>query len=197
MSKQKSQPQSTNPIRDRVKELRRVRAGDLLPNPRNWRTHPQSQRDALVGVLREIGYADALLARETPDGLMLVDGHLRAETTPEQEVPVLILDVTEEEADKILLTLDPLVAMAEANTDALEQLLRECQTGDGALATMLEELAKEHGIVPIEESATSGAENQPVADQFSVVVECADEADQKALYERLTEEGRRCRPLTL
>jgi len=77
--------------RNRVRELRRVKAADLVPNPKNWRTHPKGQQDALRGILAEVGYADALLARELPDGsLMLVDGHLRAETTPEQEVPVLI-----------------------------------------------------------------------------------------------------------
>ena len=42
-------------IRDRIKELRRVRAGNLVPNPRNWRTHPRAQQDALRGVLAEIG----------------------------------------------------------------------------------------------------------------------------------------------
>lgn len=34
-------------IRDRIKELRRVKAANLVPNPRNWRTHPQAQQDAL------------------------------------------------------------------------------------------------------------------------------------------------------
>jgi hypothetical protein len=68
-------------IRDRVKSLVRVRAGDLLPNPKNWRRHPAQQADALRGILAEVGFADALLARETPKGLMLIDGHLRAETT--------------------------------------------------------------------------------------------------------------------
>ena len=71
-------------IRDRIRELKRVPAKDLRPNPKNWRTHPKAQQDALRGVLAEVGYADALLARELPDGgLMLVDGHLRAETTPD------------------------------------------------------------------------------------------------------------------
>jgi hypothetical protein len=42
-------------VRDRVKELRRVRAGDLIPNERNWRTHPDRQKDALRGVLAEVG----------------------------------------------------------------------------------------------------------------------------------------------
>src|ERR1700687_1809293 len=79
---------------------------------RHWRGHAREQAAALYGILREVGYADALLARETPDGLMLIDGHLRADTTPDCIVPVLVLDVTEEEADKILLTLDPLVALA-------------------------------------------------------------------------------------
>ena len=63
-------------IRDRIKELRRVPASELQPNPKNWRTHPQAQQDALRGVLAEVGYAGALLARETPEGgLMLIDGH--------------------------------------------------------------------------------------------------------------------------
>ena len=66
-------------IRDRIKELRRVKADRLRPHPKNWRTHPQRQQDALRGILAEIGYADALLARELPDGsLELIDGHLRA-----------------------------------------------------------------------------------------------------------------------
>ena len=49
-------------IRDRIKELRRVKAKDLLPNFKNWRVHPKAQAAALRGLLSEIGYADALLA---------------------------------------------------------------------------------------------------------------------------------------
>src|ERR1035437_4195934 len=99
-------------IRDPIVELRRVSAGTLLPNLKNWRRHPKAQADALRGLLSEIGYADALLVRETPEGLMIIDGHLRAETTPDAVLPVLVLDVTEAEADKLLATLDPLAALA-------------------------------------------------------------------------------------
>src|SRR6516165_4641440 len=112
-------------IRDRIKDLRRVPASQLKPNPKNWRTHPA----ALRGILAEVGYADALLARETPEGdLLLIDGHLRAETTPDAVVPVLVLDVDEAEAAKILATLDPLAAMATADADKLDALLREVGT---------------------------------------------------------------------
>src|SRR3972149_489101 len=120
-------------IRDRIKELRRVRASLLRPNARHWRTHPQTQQDALRGVLAEIGYADALLARELPDGsLELIDGPLRAESTPAVEVPVLILDLDDQEADKLLALLDPLAGMAEANQEALAELLGNVETENAA-----------------------------------------------------------------
>jgi hypothetical protein len=134
-------------IRDRVKELRRVRAGDLAPNPRNWRPHPEAQQNALRGVLAEIGYADALLVRELPDGrLEIVDGHMRAETTPDEIVPVLILDLDNLEADKLMLVLDPLAAMAEANSQSLASLLGEIETQSPAIQKMLDDLALEHRI---------------------------------------------------
>ena len=95
-------------IRDRIKELRRVRARDLIAHPKNFRVHPAVQTRALRTLLSDIGYADALIARELPDGrLELIDGHLRVETTPDAMVPVLVLDVNEAEADKLLATLDP------------------------------------------------------------------------------------------
>ena len=75
-------------IQNRIKELRTVPAKELQENPRNWRAHPSSQRAAMRGILDEIGYAGALIARETDDGLELIDGHLRKEVTPDQEVPV-------------------------------------------------------------------------------------------------------------
>lgn len=106
-----------------------------------------AQQNALRGVLSEVGYCDALLAREAADGgLVLLDGHLRAETTPDSEVPVLILDVDEAEANKILATLDPLASLAEADPAKLDSLLRDIDTGSDALQEMLAELAKDNGL---------------------------------------------------
>src|SRR5690606_32314336 len=112
-------------IRDRITDLRRVRAGDLRPSPKNWRRHPETQRRAMKAALAEIGFADALLVRETGEGLELIDGHLRADLDPEQQVPVLVLDVDEQEAGKLLATLDPLAGMAEADLEALKLLSAE------------------------------------------------------------------------
>jgi DNA modification methylase len=131
-------------IRDRIVELRRVPASALQPNPKNWRTHPAKQKAALSGLLKEIGYADALLARELPGGqLQLVDGHLRKETTPNETVPVLVLDLTEAEADKLLATLDPLAGWAGRDDGALKALLATVATDDAGLAKLLQELGKD------------------------------------------------------
>ena len=124
--------------------MRRVRAAELKPNPKNWRAHPRAQQEVIKGLLAEVGYADALIARELDDGsLMLIDGHLRAETTPDTKVPVLVLDVTEEEADKILATLDPVTGLAKTNDAALTSLLEQIETESEAMQRMLDGLVKE------------------------------------------------------
>jgi hypothetical protein len=128
-------------IRDRIRELRRVRAGDLRPCPWNWREHPQEQREALEAILAEVGYAGAGLARELEDGsLELIDGHMRAELDLEQEIPVLILDVTEEEAKKILATHDPLGAMSTDNVEARRRLLEEIDAEEASLRKMIADM---------------------------------------------------------
>lgn len=137
---------SRQQIRDRVVELRRVRAGDLHPNARNWRRHPERQRAALRGLLRQIGYADALIAREQDGALVLVDGHLRRSLDPEQVVPVLVLDLSEEEADTLLATLDPLAAMALPDPEPLAELLSRVQASSTAVTELLDSLARGAGL---------------------------------------------------
>lgn len=138
-------------IRDRIKSLRRVKASEILPHPKNWRVHPPEQQDALRGVLAEIGWAGAALVRETKDGLQFIDGHARGDVAGDTKIPVLVLDVTEEEANKILATHDPLASMATADEQALGELLAQIDTESEALQEMLDGLAEGFGDVPDEE----------------------------------------------
>lgn len=133
-------------IKDRIKRFDRVYAKDLIPNAKNWRTHSTAQADALKGVLAEVGWADALLVRETSEGLQLIDGHLRSTVAPDQLVPILVLDVTDDEADKLLVTLDPLAAMAETNKEALADLLDNIQTDSDALDKMFSGMRLANGL---------------------------------------------------
>ncbi|MCP3961273.1 MAG: hypothetical protein GY719_25790 [bacterium] len=141
-------------LRDRIRELRRVTAGELLANPKNWRTHPDPQRAGLRTVLERIGIVGALMAYESPEQggqLTLIDGHLRRDEYPETEWPVLVLDVeTEEEAAEILAVFDPIGAMAEADQLALAELLEGIETDDEGLAGLLTQIGEEAGAVAVE-----------------------------------------------
>src|SRR5438128_6250810 len=110
-------------IRNRIKTHRRVRAGDLVPHELNFRMHPEPQKAALQALYEEIGFARSLLAYELPDGrLKLIDGHLRRDLDPEMQVDVEVLDVSDAEARTLLLSIDPLAALAQTDPDAHARL---------------------------------------------------------------------------
>jgi hypothetical protein len=135
-------------IRDRVKEFRRVRAGDLEVNPKNWRTHPRAQREAMQEVLDEVGVADALIVYPVGGGrYRLIDGHLRKDLLADQMVPVLITDLTEEEADKLLLVLDPLAAMAGADSAKTRELLASVEFDGEGVKDLLDNIGREYALI--------------------------------------------------
>jgi ParB-like chromosome segregation protein Spo0J len=184
-------------IRDRIKEFRRVKARQLRPHPKNWRTHPSLQQDTLRGVLAEIGYAAALLARELPDGsLELIDGHLRAEITPDMEVPVLVLDLDEGEAAKLLALHDPLAGMAGTNSEVLAELIDQVETENDSVQALLDTMLGQPET-PTDEPEVETGRDHAIPEAFQVVIQCRDEAEQQAVFERMTSEGYACRLLTL
>lgn len=166
-------PQS---IRDRITGHRRVKAGDLLAHEHNFRTHPEEQKQALLGLYQEVGFARSLLAYipdsemaeakafaarlveqgENSDDAMgqalhrarlkLIDGHLRRDLTPDMVLTVEILDVNDAEASKLLASIDPLAALAEMDGGKLDALLAEVETSSPALQDLLDSLVADNPV---------------------------------------------------
>jgi hypothetical protein len=179
------------PIRNRIVEHIQVRAGDLLPHPLNYRRHPPSQRQALQASYEEVGFARSLLGFRRPDGkLQLIDGHLRRDLDPDMIVTVEVLDVSDEEARKLLLTLDPLAVLAESDAEVLEKLTRITKADAQLLNDFWKSLA-EHD----EEKTALVADDKPSVEQYLIIVECRDEAHQVELLHRFDAEGIICKPL--
>ena len=126
-----------------------VTPDSVAENPRNWRRHPELQKEALGASLDECGWAGAMLYNETTG--RLVDGHARREQALRKgipAVPVLVGRWTEAQEAKILATLDPIGALAETDAAQLDALLKDVETGNQALATLLSRLAEEAKLVP-------------------------------------------------
>jgi hypothetical protein len=175
-------------IRDRIRELRRVPASSLVPNPKNWRRHSESQLTAIKGVLSEIGFAGAELARELPDGtLELIDGHARATVAGDAVVPVLILDVTEEEADKLLLTYDPLSAMATTDEIALQELIKLSEFDNAELQHLMDSLTIDdlQSEQPTEDAVNPAMELRPHEHYDFIIVLASDAMEWNKLCEKL------------
>src|SRR5438309_1130371 len=173
----------SEPIRNRIKGHRRVRAGDLVPHEWNFRTHPELQRAALAALYREVGFARSLLAYETADGrLKLIDGHLRRDMDPDMPVDVEVLDVTEEEARQLLLSLDPLAGLAGADANVLTELRRITATDSEDIEALWDSLN------PSGEPPPDLPEEKPPPEQRLILVECRDEPHQVELLRRFNEE---------
>lgn len=123
----------TKKLRNRVIERRQMRIGDIMDNPDNWRTHPKAQRQKMEGILAEIGKAGSVKAyySERYDGrLCFIDGHLRKDIDPDEVWDVEILDLSDEEADKLLLSYDYIGAQAGVDPEKLKKLTDSIQMND-------------------------------------------------------------------
>jgi len=185
-------------IRHRIVRHVKMRAGDLVPHELNPRTHPEAQRLALLDLYAEIGFARSLLAYELPDGrLKLIDGHLRRQLDPEMMVEVEVLDLTDEEARKLLLSVDPLTSLAGHDAVKLAELRRMTKSSSDSLTNLWRSIgaASESLDETMERSRRGPRPPAKTAEQYYVLVECADEAAQLALLERFQREGLTCRAL--
>ena len=177
-------------IRNRIKAHRKVRAGDLVPNEWNFRGHPEHQKAALGAIYREVGFARSLLAFELPDGrLKLIDGHLRRDLDPDMLVDVEILDVTEEEARKLHLSIDPLAALAVTQEEIQGRLRDITPVEDAELKAFWESEAQKLLAPEPPEKI------EEIAEQFLIVVTCRDEKQQVELLGWFLVEGLKCKVL--
>lgn len=175
-------------IRNRIARHVRIRAGDLMPHELNPRLHSDAQRSALEKLYAEIGFARSLLAYELPDGrLKLIDGHLRADMDPEQQVEVEVLDVTDAEARALLLAIDPLAQMAGYDVDLLDELRQIAEQDSAAVKSLWEALEEAS-----RQTRKALDELPGLEEQFLIIIDCGSEEKQRMLLERFQGEGLTC-----
>ena len=191
-------------LRNRIVGHRVVKASDLLPHELNARVHGTAQREALRALLGEVGFARSTLAyvadRHRPLGdaapLTLIDGHLRREELADGDVTVEILDVDDAEASKLLLSLDPMAALAGYDDAVLARLRETVSTESDALANLWASVADGQRAAEraMEEARWKDrpAKEEP-PDRWLVIIECADEKAQAEALRVCQQHGLECK----
>lgn len=155
--------------RDRILGTVRVRGDRLLAHPKNWRIHPENQREAIRGVLADLGVSRSLTgvpadptalaearALKTPaerrvwaeafergaGDILLLDGHLRAEEIRDQALPVELLDLDEREQAELLATFDPIGDLARMDREKFLDLTNDFNSTNAAVQALVADLAK-------------------------------------------------------
>jgi ParB-like chromosome segregation protein Spo0J len=134
-------------IKNRIIGSGEEQLDQIMFNPRNWRIHPLSQQDALKGVLEEVGWVQQVIVNKRTGNL--IDGHLRCQLAAREgatTIPVVYVDVSEEEEALVLATLDPIAAMAATDKQKLDELMRAVQSDDERVQAMISELAEHEGM---------------------------------------------------
>jgi len=116
--------------RSRIVGEAEVAPEQLQAHPENWREHPPAQQAALARVIGEVGWIQRVVVNQRT-GHML-DGHCRVELAVQRNeptVPVLYVDLSEEEERVVLATFDPISALATENKARLKGVLDQIKTG--------------------------------------------------------------------
>jgi hypothetical protein len=132
------EPQRAESWRNRIVGEDTCDPSQLLANPYNWRIHPHEQELALRGILDEVGWVQRVIVNKRTGHV--VDGHLRVATAiskGEKAVPVLYVDLTEDEEKKVLLTIDPIAGMAATDEEQLKTLLADVEIESAAIRKAL------------------------------------------------------------
>lgn len=123
-----------------------VAPDQLLAHHDNFRRHSKAQQDAMAAVFEDIGWVQSIIVSEQSG--RVIDGHMRVELAMRQgvpTVPVVYVELSEEEERKALATIDPMGALATADADQTRDLLVGLNMDDDRLSNLLGQLAKQAG----------------------------------------------------
>lgn len=120
----------------------------VLANPMNFRTHPESQAAPMRAVLSDVGIVQNIIINRTTGHL--IDGHLRvmeALKAGQSELPATIVELSPDEEKLILATYDHLSSLAGIDVAQLDSLLRDVSSDNTDIQAMISEFAESEGAL--------------------------------------------------
>lgn len=170
----------------------------LIPYAANSRTHSDAQVAQIAASIKEFGWTNPILVSGDNS---IIAGHGRlmaARKLDMEEVPVIVLDHLSKAQQRALVIADNQLAMnagwdmnmlkAEIDDLIIEDFnISLLGFDDKFLDTLNADVFEE----------TRTAEEQSVEAVFEIAVSCKNEDEQEKVYQILTEQGLKCRVLTM
>ncbi|MDA8378440.1 MAG: ParB N-terminal domain-containing protein [Planctomycetia bacterium] len=168
----------------------------LTPDPANVRRHPGNNLEAIKASLKRFGQQKPLVV-DAADIIRAGNGTwAAAKALGWQKIWIIKTDLSGSDAVAYAIADNRTAELAQWDSPALADQLSalDAHLQLAAGFTPEEMTALTTGLDPA--PADNGGE-VPLRQIFEVAVECHDEDDQREIYARLTQEGRKCRVLTL
>src|SRR5688572_21332257 len=125
--------------RSRIVRYGKIRADQITPHPQNPFKHPIEQRKAVEASFDELGQLLPIIINARNG--YLVDGEERTWLALSQgddtELDVVYVDLSDDEHLLALTLINPTTKMSTLDRDKLDELLREIDTDNAALQSLL------------------------------------------------------------
>lgn len=173
-------------------EIKNFRIDEVKP----YENNPRFNKDAVDKVansIKKFGFKNPILVDKN---MVIIAGHTRLEAAKKlklEEVPVIIADDLDEKHAKALRLADNKVA--EFSTWDFVKLDAElAELGD---AFDFSDFGFGEDFVEQDEDEPKEPREVSIESNYQVIIDCADETEQQDVFERLNEEGFKCRLSTL
>lgn len=171
----------------------------LLANPKNFRTHGERQRAVMGEAIQRIGFINSVIVNKVTG--KIINGHMRVDEAifkGQESIPVVWVELTEEEEAIALATFDPISELAEVDSVILGNLLRDAVASDADIAAVMEVVAEDQGVEDYYfmdhhgERSESDAEAVGRAERYLVVFYCTEQDYAEELSRKISEAGFDC-----
>lgn len=173
---------------------------DLIPYARNSRTHSDAQVAQIAASVREFGWTNPVLV-DGENGIIAGHGRvLAARKLGMEEVPCIELAGLSDTQRRAYIIADNKLALNAGWDDELLAIeLHELNAADFDMALIGFDAGELSAAMGLDEELDGEApkidEGIDYKEKFAIIVDCADEAEQQATFERLDSMGFTCKVL--
>lgn len=179
-------------------EFRTIPTDDLIPYARNSRTHSPDQVTKIAASIKEFGFLNPIIV-DGENGIVAGHGRvMAAKKLGLKELPCIEASHLTEAQKRAYIIADNRLALdAGWDNEMLRIELQELDADGFDLSLTGFDLTEINSLFDADDPESDLPEQQDLKATFEVAVECEDETQQETVFNLLTQEGYKCRILTM